>query len=171
MSQRRKNSEKRLAEVLRFLKKDYDLNPTEILHLIKDKEQQKKQAEALYIPVSLFTASKLSSLETIVRFLRDTKGLKFTEMARVLGRDQRALSTTYRNAKKKNPYSIKIQNTKFPIPCNIIANKELSVLEHIVFYLKHEYKLSNAAIATALNKDPRTIWTVLNRIRKKRGKI
>jgi hypothetical protein len=88
-------------------------------------------------------------------------------METILGRDQRVLSTTYRNAKKKNPEQLTITPTKYYLPCHIIANKKLSVLETIASYLKREYKLTNAAIAILLNKDQRTIWTVLNRARSK----
>jgi hypothetical protein len=88
-------------------------------------------------------------------------------MEKILGRDQRVLSTTYRNAKKKYADELKILPTKYYIPCHIIANKQWSVLENITLYLKQEYQLSNTEIAHLLNKDPRTIWTVLNRIKKK----
>ena len=160
----RKKDEKQLLEVLTLLQK---LESKEILKLIKKNEWQKKQQESSFIPVSLFSATPLSSLEAITVYLRDVKQLRFTEMEKLLNRNQIALSTTYRNARKKYPKIIRIKETKYFIPCSIFSNKKLSVLENIVFYLKHEYNLMNVQISQQLNKDQRTIWTVFDRAKKK----
>lgn len=167
MKERSSPREKQHSKVLAFLQTRYGIEHKDILILIKEKERQKKEQESHYVPVSLFAKTPLSSLELITRFLRDIKKLKFTEMEKILGRDQRVLSTTYRNAKKKFPSEIQITATKYYVPCHLLQNKQFSVLENIVLYLNQAYHLSNAEIAILLNKDPRTIWTVLDRIKKK----
>ncbi len=159
--------EKQHSKVLAFLQNAYGISHHDLLVLIKEKERQKIEQESHYIPLSLFAKTPLSSLEIITCFLRDIKKLKFSEMEKILGRDQRVLSTTYRNAKKKYPSEIKISSSTYYVPCHLLQNKQLSVLENIIFYMKAEYQLHNHEIAKLLNKDPRTIWTVLNRIKKK----
>jgi len=56
------------------------------------------------------------------------------------------------------------------IPSDIFRDRTLSVLEIIVEYLKEKKDLSYHQIAILLNRDDRTIWTVYNRAKKKRGK-
>jgi hypothetical protein len=155
-------------EVLRFLQKEYNLEKKDLLVLSKEKEKQQKEETSHYISASYIASSKVSCLQAITCFLKDEKGLRFSLMEHILGRDQRSLSTTYRNAKKKNADKITTKKEKYFIPCHILRNKELSVLEHVTFYLKSQYNLSNVEIAIALEKDPRTIWTVLDRVKRKK---
>jgi hypothetical protein len=160
--------DKKLSEVLTFLEKNYNLNQVDVLALIKEQEKKKQIANSQYLPCSILQNTTLSPLEAITIFFRDKKQWTFVDMQHLLGRDQRALSTTYRNAKKKHATEFTIKPTKFYFPCHLLANRHLSVLEHLVNYLKIEYKLSNTKIAQLLNRDSRTIWTVLHRIKKKR---
>ncbi len=162
--------DRKLSNTLTFLEQAYDLNPTDVLVLIKEKERQKKQAAATYIPITIFKNNPLSCLEAITVFFRDNKNLRFSEMEALLCRNQRILSTTYRNAKKKYNGQIIPSSTKYFLPCAIFTRKDLSVLEHIVFYLQSEYNLPNVAISKLLCRDSRTIWTVLKRAKKKRCK-
>lgn len=164
MSGVKKKDERQLLEVLTLLKK---VEPKDILKLLKEKEKQERQQQSQHIPVSLFAATPLSSLEAITVYLREKRQLQFVQMEKLLDRNQIALSTTYRRARKKYAISLDIPETKWTIPCLCIADKKLSVLESIVVYLKKTYSLSNASIAKLLKKDQRTIWTVLNRAKKK----
>jgi len=56
------------------------------------------------------------------------------------------------------------------IPSYIFLDRSVSVLEKIVEYLKENKELSYRQIAKLLNRDERTIWTVYNRVQKKRKK-
>lgn len=167
MKEDSKKQEKKLQEVLRFLENTYAVAPTEVLKLIRERERKKKEEESAYVPVSLFRAAQVSSLEAITLYLRDIKKLKFSEIGSLLGRNQIALSSTYRSAKKKHPASLRIEESEYSIPCAALKAKKLSVLETIVVYLKAAYRLPNNEIAKLLEKDPRTIWTVLHRAKKK----
>ena len=51
----------------------------------------------------------------------------------------------------------------FVIPCSILKNRELSVLENISYHLKNNYKLTYHDVAVLLRKNDRTIWTVYQR--------
>ena len=53
----------------------------------------------IFIPISIFN-KKLTLLEAIVIYLKE-KGLKFSEIARLLNRDQRNIWTIYSQAVRK----------------------------------------------------------------------
>ena len=53
------------------------------------------------------------------------------------------------------------------IPSSIFTNRNLSVLESLVWYLKKDLELGFRDIGKLLNRDERTIWTVHNRAKKK----
>jgi len=55
------------------------------------------------------------------------------------------------------------------IPLSVLQDRSVAVLESIVEYLKEEKNLKYSEIATLLNRDQRTIWTVYNRVKKKRN--
>lgn len=171
MSGEKRKQEKKLQRVLRFLENHYAVSPQDVLKLVRERERQKKEEESQYIPVSLFTAAPVSSLEAITLYLRDVKQLKFSAIGSLLGRNHIALSATYRAAKKKYSLKLHVREAEYQIPCTILKTRKLSVLETIAVYLKDAYKLSNNDIAKLLHKDPRTIWTVLTRAKKKGVRI
>jgi hypothetical protein len=53
------------------------------------------------------------------------------------------------------------------VPINIFKDRKLSILERLSSYVKDNYELSYHQIALALGKNDRTIWTVVNRAKKK----
>ncbi|HLD86986.1 MAG TPA: hypothetical protein VJB12_02895 [Candidatus Nanoarchaeia archaeon] len=55
------------------------------------------------------------------------------------------------------------------IPSSIFKGRDLSVLESLVEYLHFKENKTLHEIAVLLNRDDRTIWTVLSRVKKKRG--
>ena len=55
------------------------------------------------------------------------------------------------------------------IPSSVFKDRSVSVLEVLVEYLKDKKNLSFHQIAMLLNRNDRTIWTVYNRTKKKRG--
>lgn len=54
------------------------------------------------------------------------------------------------------------------IPVYLFRDRSVAVLEVLVEYLKDVKGLSFHEIAVLLNRDDRTIWTVYNRVKKKR---
>jgi len=55
------------------------------------------------------------------------------------------------------------------ISSSVFKDRSVSVLEVLVEYLKDKKNLSFHQIAMLLNRNDRTIWTVYNRTKKKRG--
>jgi len=55
------------------------------------------------------------------------------------------------------------------VPSSIFKNRQLAVLESLVCYLAETESMSYHEIASLLNRDDRTIWTVYQRTLKKRS--
>jgi DNA-directed RNA polymerase specialized sigma24 family protein len=128
--------------------------------LVQDNETTLLREKEILIPLSIIQNN--SSLESIVLYLKDVVGLKFSEIARILNRDQRTVWVTYNNSKRKNIKQILSKNTIF-IPSNIFSSRKFSILETIVLHLKTNENMTFTQIAESLGKNYRTIWTVYRR--------
>ena len=53
------------------------------------------------IPSFVFRDRNLAALEAIVVYLKDSQGMTYAQIARLLNRDDRTIWTTYTRAKKK----------------------------------------------------------------------
>lgn len=130
-------------------------------HLTKKQLLELLATDDIYIPCSIFS-EHLSSLESIVVYLRDYLLLKNKEIAKLLARDERSISTTYHHGKEKLHARHLSVDFSVSIPASIIAERKLSVLESIAIYLKQK-KCSVHDIAAILHRNYRTIWTVIRR--------
>jgi DNA-binding CsgD family transcriptional regulator len=117
-------------------------------------------------PVSILK-TELSSLEAIVKYLRENKKLSYKEIAKLLKRDPKtlAVSCAVAERKKSEKFSKYICADKKKIPFSIFDEK-LSILESICSYLRSQ-GLSFSEISRLIAKDPRTIWTVCKRAEQK----
>jgi len=60
------------------------------------------------------------------------------------------------------------RNENINIPCSILNDRNVAVLEAITEYLKDKKGLTYHEIALLLNRDDRTIWTCYYRAKRKR---
>ncbi len=119
--------------------------------------------EGILIP-SIFT-KELSVLEAIIKFLRENKNLRYSEIAKLINRDPRSVWLTYKRAIKKRKEPLIIDES-LRIPISIFSNKEflgLSPLQVITFYLHDHQKLSFSRISSILKKNYTTIYTSYSR--------
>jgi hypothetical protein len=139
------------------------LDQNRILELLDSKEKD------VLLPVSIFSNSKLSSLELIVKYLKEELGMHFNEIALLLKRDYKSIWGTYSAASRKQKEALTFLSSKYFIPIKIIAvsDQNLSTLESIVSYMKDELDLRYSEIGSELHRDQRNIWTVYNRAKKK----
>ncbi len=84
-----KRSPKTIWQAYNFAKKKY----------LKKFTVKQKQ---FLIPISIFSVSKLSILESLVSYLKEVQNLKFYQIAGLLDRDQRTIWTVYSRARRKN---------------------------------------------------------------------
>lgn len=110
------------------------------------------------VPLSIFSG-ELSGLRALVKYLHEQRQYSFSLIASILNRDPRTIWTTYAAAKDIPSAS---QSTASFVPLHIFADRDASILEHLVYHLKQS-GLTFAAIARTLNKDQRTVWTAFHR--------
>jgi len=159
--------EKKLLDTLSYLR-EQGFSSEEIIELIS-KLLRVEAKEEVKVPISVFNNEYLSSLENIVKYLRENLLLSFKQIAGLTNRNEIALAVTYRNAKKKMEAKFVVTEiSPYSIPVSILKDRNISVLENIVAYLKDNFGLAYHKIAVLLNRDDRTIWTVYQRAKKKR---
>ncbi len=133
------------------------------------------QAERYFIPCSIFN-SKLSSLETIAKYLVENEKLTLKKIAQLTDRTSKNIWQAYNSSKKKHPeWFNNSSENKILLPLEIFDKNSsigaytsyLTVFEQIVLYLKDNTKLSYHEIALALKRNDRTIWSIYQRAFKK----
>jgi len=161
-----KGTKKALSELNSFLlsiQTKYSINTKQMRQLLKDAQQGKADAEKIRdnIPVCIFDNNKLSSLEAIVKYFKENLRLSYLDIAKSLNRNSGPIGVTYRNAKKKI-HSEFIITPCMQIPVSIFQDRELSILENIVSYLRNT-GMRYHEIALLIRRDDRTVWTVNHR--------
>ena len=152
-----KDVERLKSEIERFSKK-YRISFSDFSKLF---EKEK------YLPISIFN-DKLSPFETVVKFFRENKEIKFREISGLLNKDVSACWLAHQNAKRKSPKKLIYSSSKYDIPIKELHSDKLSLLELISAYLKDQFKLSFHDIGEMLHRNERTIWTAYNRALKKK---
>ena len=165
--------QKKLQEI--SSKEDFlSLSPEEIkkfefflkqLTQVSFQDIQKKFSDS--VPVEVF-AQGLSPLEALVKYLKENLDFTNRKISDLLGRSIKTVWQAHKSADKKSPKQFDFVSSKYFLPIPIFAERQFSILELVVAYLKEKYDLENSQIAKLLKKDNRTIWTVYSRIKKKR---
>ncbi len=132
---------------------------SEFQSFLKEKSKEKT------IPLNILN-KKLSPFETVVKFFVENEKRGYAEIGRILKKDRQVIWTTYQRAKKKYSKKFKEFDSKYFIPVEELFSDKFSVSEIIVAYLK-SLNLKNSKIAKIMKRDPRTIWTLYNRYKKK----
>ncbi len=151
---------KLISYLINETKKLYEFDEQDIRNLEIKKE--------ISVPIGIFANDVLSSLEAIVKYLKEDLKLKFSKIAKLLNRSNKTIWTTYHNAAKKMPSPFGLVISNIMIPVSAFANRSFSTLESLVGFIK-ELDYTNHDVALMLHLDDRTIWTVYDRVKKKRG--
>lgn len=166
----------------RFMKQHHDISAEEVLVLFNQvagegqsmlEQRTKKQIKQhIIVPVEIFS-TKLSPSEALCKFLKEEKHLTFHEIAVLINRDDRSIWTSYKRAQQKNKKSFTellgkdfLFSSACQIPVSVFKARDLSILEHVVAYLK-QHEMKNKTIAQLLKKSPAVISTIIMRIKKK----
>lgn len=126
------------------------------------------KSEEINLPVSIFK-NKLSTLEIIVKYLKDELGLTFADISKAINRDHRTIWHAYKRAQIKN-FQLNVTQSSISIPLILFSNRKNAPLETIVKYLKENSSLRLIDISRLLQRSPKTIWTVYNRSKAKHAK-
>ncbi len=149
-------SQKVLTAIFHHLQETQNLQLSDVIRLFQESSHQ------ISVPLSLFKG-KVHPTAVLCKYLKQEKKLSHQEIGALLNRDQRSVWTACKRAKK---YTISTHE-KYHIPLSLFKNRSLSILEHIVLFLHHTYKLSNKDIATLLNKSANSIAVLHKRAREK----
>jgi len=114
------------------------------------------------LPLDALTADNLTVFESAVKYLRENRSKKFTEIAPLLQRSQKTVWATYSRACEKNSSRI-ISKSSVLIPLSIFRDNNYSPLESVVAYLLSK-NLGITAIARTLGKAVTTISTIKSRL-------
>jgi DNA-directed RNA polymerase specialized sigma24 family protein len=139
-----------LKTLLEKVTKAYDVTPEEIAGLI----------EKDTIPLDAFS-KELTVLETASKYLHENHKKSFAEIARITGKDPRAVRITYIRAQNKSPELIEA-HSKASISPRVFASN-LSPLEAVVLHLR-ENKHNAYDIAKILQRSENTIRTIIRRL-------
>ena len=143
----------------------YFIDELKRLHHVSEQEIVKKET---CIPVGAFGSDSLSSLEAIVKYLKEELKFKFSKIGRLLNRSSKTIWATYRKAAKKMPSAFGPISREIAIPVSNIADRSFSTLESVVGFIK-DLDYTNHEVADMLRHDDSTIWTIYDRVKKKRG--
>ena len=142
------------------------INELKRLHEVTDEEVLGRKEVS--VPVGVFGNDYLSSLEAIVKYLKEELKLKFSKIGKLLNRSNKTIWATYDKAAKKMPSSFGLISRNIMIPASALSNRSYSTLESVVGFIK-DLDYSNHEVGEMLHLDDRTIWTVYDRVKKKRG--
>jgi predicted DNA-binding protein (UPF0251 family) len=152
--------------VRRILKKlDKETLAEYIINSVLSKATEYKQK----IPVSIFEVRVLGPLETVVKYLKEELKLANNEIAKLLGKSQQSIWTSYRNANKKHHERLKPRYSQYDMPVSEFIHR-LSILENITLYLHDKHNLKLSKIANILKRDQTTIWHTYAKARKRMQK-
>jgi DNA-binding NarL/FixJ family response regulator len=155
----------RNIEIANLLNKDQRNISTLYSRVHKKLTQRLEDEKIIFIPVTIFK-QEISPAEALYKYLRESKKLKFSQIAELTNRSESTIWTEYHNSINKKSEIIKGEQTELHININIFSNRKLSILESLVSYLKKKgYR--NIEIAKLLNKDQRNISTLYSRFNKK----
>ena len=180
--QRFSKKEQEIDEIDRLISKFKDLSKEDKIELISYFINELKRAhdvneqeifgkKEIRIPVGVFGNDALSSLEAIVKYMKEDLKIKFSKIAKLLNRSNKTIWATYHNTAKKMPASFADFgpiSREIMIPASAFADRSFSTLESVVGFIK-DLEHSNHETALLLHLDDRTIWTVYDRVKKKRG--
>ncbi len=114
----------------------------------------------IFIPLSIFRNKSCG--KTLISYLK-SKGLSFSDIARVLNRDPRTIWASYKSALEESYFD----DNDVLVPAEIFSYRGFSILESLVFWLKTEKGMDYIQISISLGKNYQTIRTVYFRALKK----
>ncbi|MBR9701454.1 DUF2341 domain-containing protein [Candidatus Pacearchaeota archaeon] len=116
------------------------------------------------IPQTIFS-KQLGALEAISKYMKENLEMSYHEIGELLKRDERTIWTSYNKAIEKQKAKIKIKDVEVFLPISIF-NKELTVLEAVVVYLK-QAGLKYSKIAELVDRDQRNVWATYSKAKEK----
>ena len=172
-AKRRKIKKDKLVKAIALITEDlqvkYSLTKQETIQLLTEELKEKYSLENENIevekensvPLEIF-ATELGFLESLCKYLHEKENLRYSEIAELTLRDERTVWAACHKAKEKHESPITTHSKSQMIPLNIFRNRQNTIFESLVKYLK-EKGMTYSQIATQLKRDQRNIRTVYMR--------
>ncbi|MFH0978176.1 MAG: hypothetical protein V1837_02630 [Candidatus Woesearchaeota archaeon] len=161
-------SVKDVDNLLQSMIEKYNLPYEEVVNLFRQKSHS---APAISVPLLVFREKRLTHLQSLVKYLRESENVSLPEIALLLARDVSAVSQLYSQAKHLTPEPFQIVDDEICVPIAVFKDRNLSILEHLAEFLKDTIKLRYSEIARLLDRDQRTVWTAYVRGKDKRLRL
>ena len=127
----------------------------------RKKKKNSKNSRTITIPSTIFS-KELGALESISKYMKENLGISYHNIAELLNRDERTIWTAYNKATEKKKESIEVIETEIFIPVSALNNRELTILESVINYLK-EKDMKYSEIAKLINRDQRNVRAIYNK--------
>ena len=154
-------------EIIEQIAKKHKLDIKQVIDLMENKDKY------IYLPIGIFR-SKLGPLEAVVRYMKDILKYNFSQIAKLLSRDETTIWTSYNNSLEKGKIILDVEmayphikKSDLIVPLSIFSERSISILEALCLYLKQNFNLNYREIGLLLERNERTIWTVISRASKK----
>ena len=144
------------------------LSNDEKIELLASMVASLKESQPNNIPISIFDNDRLSTFEALAKYMKEVLKLRFVDIASLLNRSGKTIWATYSKSRKKMPSPFSSPASDINIPIASLSDRKFTIFESLVLYLKDK-GLTNHQIASRLHRDDRTIWSVYDRAKKKRG--
>jgi hypothetical protein len=162
--------------VMGELKESYSINKKEIIEKIISEIQEKYKitrkeifelidVKELKIPITIFNKN-VGALESLTKYMKENLNMNYSQIAKLVKRDDRTIWTAYKKACEKYAEPFIIKETEVYVPLEIFGDRNLTVLESVIVYLKNK-SLSYKYISELVDRDQRNVWTIYsNALRK-----
>lgn len=94
----------RYSQISKILNRDERTVWTTYNNTLKKTKSRLIIEKSILIPIKVLSTRKYSILESITEYLKETQGLRFSQISRILSLDQRTIWTCYHRIQKKRGY-------------------------------------------------------------------
>lgn len=126
--------------------------------------------DTLQLPLNIFS-TELGALETLVKYLKENLGMRFSSIAMLLNRDARTIWGAYNSSLEKHPdpfLEIPDEISAIELPLSAIRNRRFGMLESLVWHMRENLGMRYSRIANLIKRNDRTVWTACMRAKRKR---
>ncbi len=153
-------------QVIQVLLSQFDKDQmSRILGQIQDELTRRGQAP-MQVPVEIFSTD-LSPGESVVKYLKEEKHLRYSEIGAALGRDERGIWSTYQRAARKMPAPFMAGTSGLFVPVTVMSERKLSLLESIMIHLVDTLQIPVKDCVALLKKSYSTLYTTYARAKRK----
>jgi len=162
----RENKGLSVGEITRLINRNKSSVSINYKNAVKKIREKIKEDRDLFVDINILSNRKLSISESLVNHLKK-KGYRNIEIARLLNKDQRNISTLYSRVQKKLKRKL-IEKKEIEVPVKIFRYGGSGVLYK---YLRENIGLGFNEIARLTNREDSTVWMNYRNVNQRIKKI